>query len=105
INNFLINQPEGSGKRESMSLEEVAIGFIHVANEAMCRPIRALTQIPTKIQLKLFSLAPLEPDKHRTTEFDSYEPFHTPNGHSTLVAALQTNGRFKTGWTIDCQAK
>nr|CAD7404141.1 unnamed protein product [Timema cristinae] len=44
INNFLINQPEGSGKRESMSLEEVAIGFIHVANEAMCRPIRALTQ-------------------------------------------------------------
>ena len=27
-----------------MSLEEVALGFIRVANEAMCRPIRALTQ-------------------------------------------------------------
>ena len=25
-------------------MEEVAIGFIKVANEAMCRPIRALTQ-------------------------------------------------------------
>lgn len=27
-----------------MSLEEIAMGFIRVANEAMCRPIRALTQ-------------------------------------------------------------
>lgn len=27
-----------------MSFEEVAMGFIRVANEAMCRPIRALTQ-------------------------------------------------------------
>eukprot|EP00795_Rhopilema_esculentum_P001663 gene1663-16138_t len=27
-----------------LSIEEVAIGFIRVANEAMCRPIRALTQ-------------------------------------------------------------
>ncbi|CAF97977.1 unnamed protein product, partial [Tetraodon nigroviridis] len=27
-----------------MSVEEVAMGFIRVANEAMCRPIRALTQ-------------------------------------------------------------
>ncbi|XP_066522637.1 5-oxoprolinase [Hoplias malabaricus] len=32
-----------SGKSE-MSVEEVAMGFIRVANEAMCRPIRALTQ-------------------------------------------------------------
>ncbi|XP_020364474.2 5-oxoprolinase isoform X1 [Oncorhynchus kisutch] len=32
-----------SGKSE-MSMEEVAMGFIRVANEAMCRPIRALTQ-------------------------------------------------------------
>lgn len=29
---------------EKMSLEEVAMGFLKVANEAMCRPIRALTQ-------------------------------------------------------------
>ncbi|XP_048862389.1 5-oxoprolinase isoform X2 [Brienomyrus brachyistius] len=32
-----------NGKSE-MSVEEVAMGFIRVANEAMCRPIRALTQ-------------------------------------------------------------
>ena len=28
-----------------MSNLEVALGFIDVANEAMCRPIRALTQV------------------------------------------------------------
>ena len=28
-----------------MSREEVAMGFLRVANEAMCRPIRALTQV------------------------------------------------------------
>ena len=28
-----------------MTVEEVAMGFIRVANEAMCRPIRALTQV------------------------------------------------------------
>ncbi|KAL1500984.1 hypothetical protein ABEB36_006393 [Hypothenemus hampei] len=38
INNFL------ESKKEKMSVEEVAMGFIRVANEAMCRPIRALTQ-------------------------------------------------------------
>ena len=27
-----------------MSPEEIAMGFIRVANEAMCRPIRNLTQ-------------------------------------------------------------
>lgn len=27
-----------------LSIEEIAMGFIRVANEAMCRPIRALTQ-------------------------------------------------------------
>uniref|UniRef100_A0A8D3BLT0 5-oxoprolinase, ATP-hydrolysing n=1 Tax=Scophthalmus maximus TaxID=52904 RepID=A0A8D3BLT0_SCOMX len=30
--------------QSQMSVEDVAMGFIHVANEAMCRPIRALTQ-------------------------------------------------------------
>lgn len=40
INSFLATQ---SGIKE-ISLEEVAMGFIRVANEAMCRPIRALTQ-------------------------------------------------------------
>lgn len=28
-----------------MTVEEVAMGFIRVANESMCRPIRALTQV------------------------------------------------------------
>ncbi|XP_075165148.1 5-oxoprolinase [Haematobia irritans] len=32
------------GSKKQMSMEEVALGFIRVANEAMCRPIRALTQ-------------------------------------------------------------
>ncbi|KAK1885112.1 5-oxoprolinase [Dissostichus eleginoides] len=36
------NGANGSGSE--MSVEEVAMGFIRVANEAMCRPIRALTQ-------------------------------------------------------------
>lgn len=41
INAFLIE----SGQRTTpLSIEEVAMGFIRVANEAMCRPIRALTQ-------------------------------------------------------------
>ncbi|CAG9570659.1 unnamed protein product [Danaus chrysippus] len=38
INAFL--KQEGN---KEMSLEEVAMGFINVANEAMCRPIRSLT--------------------------------------------------------------
>jgi hypothetical protein len=28
-----------------MTVEDVAMGFIRVANEAMCRPIRTLTQV------------------------------------------------------------
>jgi len=28
-----------------MTVEDVALGFVQVANEAMCRPIRALTQV------------------------------------------------------------
>ncbi|KAI5641299.1 hydantoinase b/oxoprolinase domain-containing protein [Phthorimaea operculella] len=39
INSFL--KQDGSTKQ--MTMEEVAMGFINVANEAMCRPIRALT--------------------------------------------------------------
>lgn len=32
-------------RQSEMSMEAVAMGFIRVANEAMCRPIRALTQV------------------------------------------------------------
>uniref|UniRef100_A0A1A8MXN4 5-oxoprolinase, ATP-hydrolysing n=3 Tax=Nothobranchius TaxID=28779 RepID=A0A1A8MXN4_9TELE len=41
------NKPQNnvvSNIQSEMSVEEVAMGFIRVANEAMCRPIRALTQ-------------------------------------------------------------
>ncbi|CAH1992910.1 unnamed protein product [Acanthoscelides obtectus] len=41
INKFLASQ---ASKEDPMSIEEVGLGFIRVANEAMCRPIRALTQ-------------------------------------------------------------
>lgn len=33
------------GHHSEMTVEDVAMGFINVANEAMCRPIRALTQV------------------------------------------------------------
>ncbi|XP_055389292.1 5-oxoprolinase isoform X2 [Condylostylus longicornis] len=39
INSFLKQKNE-----KELTLEEIALGFIRVANEAMCRPIRALTQ-------------------------------------------------------------
>lgn len=35
---------KNNNKAGSLSIQEVAMGFIRVANEAMCRPIRALTQ-------------------------------------------------------------
>ncbi|XP_065098755.1 5-oxoprolinase [Paramisgurnus dabryanus] len=48
INRFLsTNQSSSSTPEEDqseMTIEDVAMGFIRVANEAMCRPIRALTQ-------------------------------------------------------------
>ncbi|XP_076333273.1 5-oxoprolinase [Tachypleus tridentatus] len=43
INTYLLSQSEHACK-EPMTREEVAMGFIRVANETMCRPIRALTQ-------------------------------------------------------------
>ena len=36
---------------KDMSLEEVALGFIEVANETMCRPIRALTQAKGELSI------------------------------------------------------
>jgi len=38
-----------------MTLEEVAMGFIRVANESMCRPIRALTQVNFNLIMLLFN--------------------------------------------------
>ena len=31
--------------RKTLSIEEIALGFVHVANESMSRPIRALTEV------------------------------------------------------------
>ncbi|XP_065215199.1 5-oxoprolinase isoform X2 [Planococcus citri] len=39
-----INKFQNSIGKKPISMEEIATGFIKVANEAMCRPIRALTQ-------------------------------------------------------------
>ncbi|KAJ0022992.1 hypothetical protein NQD34_015126 [Periophthalmus magnuspinnatus] len=40
----LLNNSKVPSSNSEMRVEEVAMGFIRVANEAMCRPIRALTQ-------------------------------------------------------------
>jgi Hydantoinase/oxoprolinase len=41
----VVNQHAKEAKQPSKSVDEVAMGFIRVANETMCRPIRALTQM------------------------------------------------------------
>lgn len=43
VNIFLKEQDDTSFT--PMTVQEVALGFIEVANETMCRPIRALTQV------------------------------------------------------------
>lgn len=39
-----VNQFCAENGRSELSIEEVALGFIKVANESMCRPIRSITQ-------------------------------------------------------------
>ena len=43
VNEFLSSQEDGA-KKGPLTVEQVAMGFITVANETMCRPIRALTE-------------------------------------------------------------
>ncbi len=45
VNQFLSEQETATGNHTPMTSQEVAMGFVRVANEAMCRPIRALTQV------------------------------------------------------------
>ena len=45
VNHFLSEQEVETGSSSLMTSQEVAMGFVKVANEAMCRPIRALTQV------------------------------------------------------------
>ncbi|GFH33711.1 5-oxoprolinase, partial [Haematococcus lacustris] len=40
-----VNAHAAAHGKAAKSLDEVAAGFLAVANEAMCRPIRALTQM------------------------------------------------------------
>ena len=40
-----VNAAAGTQGRLPKSVDEVAMGFVQVANETMCRPIRALTQM------------------------------------------------------------
>jgi 5-oxoprolinase (ATP-hydrolysing) len=44
ITETINNYNNQNGKNENLSIQEVAMGFIQVANESMARPIRALTQ-------------------------------------------------------------
>lgn len=41
---MFLKEQDGPSFRK-MSVEDVAMGFIEVANETMCRPIRAITQV------------------------------------------------------------
>lgn len=58
VNSFLTNGPCPASP---LSLEEVAMGFVRVANEAMCRPIRALTQVRPLDFPRIPTLPPLRP--------------------------------------------
>lgn len=40
-----VNAHGAAAGQAPKSLDEIAMGFIKVANETMCRPIRALTQM------------------------------------------------------------
>lgn len=42
INQFLSTTDPNT---KVLTLQEVAIGYVSVANESMCRPIKALTQV------------------------------------------------------------
>ena len=50
VNEFMKLQ---HGDSKEMSVEDVALGFIDVANETMCRPIRSLTEV-LQPRLELF---------------------------------------------------
>jgi 5-oxoprolinase (ATP-hydrolysing) len=40
-----VNKNQKLKNLKEMTVEEVALGFVKVANEAMCRPIRNLTEV------------------------------------------------------------
>jgi N-methylhydantoinase A/oxoprolinase/acetone carboxylase beta subunit len=44
-----VNAHEEAAGKAAKTVDEVAMGFVQVANEAMCRPIRALTQVGARL--------------------------------------------------------
>lgn len=76
--------------QSNMSVEEVAMGFIRVANEAMCRPIRALTQVfyyKTLWDLKIF---------------DSLKPKHTVFRNFCCLQTEQAKGHDTSQHVLAC---
>lgn len=43
-----VNAHAAAAGQPPKSVDEVAMGFVRVANETMCRPIRALTQMKAR---------------------------------------------------------
>lgn len=52
-----VNAQEAAAGRPAKSADEVAMGFVAVANETMCRPIRALTQMKVRMHVRVLVLA------------------------------------------------
>ena len=52
---FQINNFAAIHGGKIMTIEEVAVGFIKVANETMCRPIRALTEVCHRIYFLIYN--------------------------------------------------
>lgn len=44
-----VNEYAAANGQPCKSKDEVSMGFVQVANEAMCRPIRALTQMKVRM--------------------------------------------------------
>lgn len=44
-----INQFLRENKQKTLTIEEIALGYIRVANESMSRPIRALTEVTNRL--------------------------------------------------------
>jgi N-methylhydantoinase A/oxoprolinase/acetone carboxylase beta subunit len=51
----LVNKEASAAGQPHKSVDEVAMGFLRVANETMCRPIRALTQMRVCISATCFA--------------------------------------------------
>jgi hypothetical protein len=86
-----VNAAAAEAGQPAKSVDEVAMGFIQVANEAMCRPIRALTQMKVCLsvcrpicaltQMKVCVCLPAHPRAHADEGLSVCLPAH-PRAHS-----------------------